>query len=250
MSSIGWAEECPQHFHAAWEATRNTIGSDYGKFYAPRQAGLLAAGLGIAAVLAHSEADPEIQRWYQQSVRDHTTNEIARFVKPLGNGRIMIPCYAGMAMLGRMTNYTQLGTLSEEWGIRSLRTLLVGVLPLLVLQNATGASRPTEGDSHWHPFAEDHGVSGHSFMGAVPFLSAAMMTENLSLKTLFYTGSTLCGLSRINDDKHYLSQVMLGWWLAYLSAKSVDKTEAQVDRMKIMPIAYGYGIGMTVEIRF
>ena len=246
----GWAEENSHRAQSTWGATRNVIGSDYCHFYTSRHIGLLTAGLGIGVILAHTDADQEIRHWYQQAVRDNTTDEISRFVKPFGNGRITIPCYIGVALVGKMTENFRLGSLVKEWGVRSLRTLLVGVPPLLLLQNATGASRPTEADSRWRPFKDDNGVSGHSFMGAVPFLSAAMMIENFSLKTLFYTGSTLCGLSRVNDDKHYFSQVILGWWLAYLAAKSVHMTENQREDVRIMPMIWDHGIGIQCEILF
>jgi hypothetical protein len=87
-------------------------------------------------------------------------------------------------------------------------------------------------------------------MGAVPFLSAAMMTEKRSLQVLLYTASTFCGLSRMHDDKHYFSQVALGWWLAYLAAKSIAYTVEEMERIDITPLAWQHGIGLNVNIRF
>ncbi len=93
-----------------------------------------------------------------------------------------------------------------------LRSILVGGPPLLVLQWATGGARPTETDesSEWRPFHDNNGVSGHSFMGAIPFLSAAKMADNIWIKGSFYAASTLPGISRVNDDAHYFSQAFLG----------------------------------------
>ncbi|GHT13075.1 hypothetical protein FACS1894170_08630 [Planctomycetales bacterium] len=81
------------------------------------------------------------------------------------------------------------------------------------------------GDSYWHPFQNSHGISGHAFIGAVPFMTAAQMTDRPVVKGLFYTMSTFCAWSRIKDDAHYLSQALLGWYLAYLSVRSVSETE-------------------------
>ena len=45
---------------------------------------------------------------------------------------------------------------------------------------ATGASRPADGQgSHWHMFNDNNGVSGHAFIGAIPFLAAAEMVERV-----------------------------------------------------------------------
>ena len=52
------------------------------------------------------------------------------------------------------------------------------------------------------------------------------MTDDPLCKAAFYAGSTLAGLSRINDDRHYTSQVFLGWWMAYLAATAVDQTQS------------------------
>ncbi len=141
-----------------------------------------------------------------------------------------------------------------EWGQRCLRATLVGVPPLLILQRGLGASRPDENDSHWRPFNDSNGVSGHNFMGAVPFIVAAKMTDKPYLKYPLYMASTLCGLSRINDDKHYFSQIVLGWWLAYLAADSVFKTEKEKEqKLTIAPMflpGKGGGGGIIVTYRF
>jgi hypothetical protein len=81
-------------------------------------------------------------------------------------------------------------------------------------------------------------------------LSAALMTENVYLKTFLYPGSTFCGISHINDDKHYFSQVALGWWLAYLSAKSIQKSDIQEKKIHVVPTVLNDGIGIGVCIVF
>lgn len=235
-----------------WECLSYTIASDYANFYNGNTLGRLAIGLGLGAVLAHTNGDTEIRNWYQDSVRHDATDDIAHIVEPLGNGRYTVPVCSAALLLGTLIGKTSIGSLSKAWGSRSLRTMLVGIPPLLLLQHATGASRPTEADSAWRPFEDDNGVSGHSFMGAVPLLSAAMMAENFFFKTLWYAGSTLCGMSRINDDKHYFSQAMLGWWLAYLAARSIDRTEDQATYVSVSPVfwQHGQGVGLGITITF
>ena len=49
-----------------------------------------------------------------------------------------------------------------------------------------------------------------------------MMTDCLPLRYGLYAISTLPGLSRLNDNMHYFSQVFIGWTLAYLAARIVD----------------------------
>jgi membrane-associated phospholipid phosphatase len=91
------------------------------------------------------------------------------------------------------------------------------------------------------------GVSGHSFIGAVPFLSAAKMADNLWLKAGFYAASALPALSRINDYDHYPSQVFLGWWLAYLGASAVDRSQLSSADRRILVLPQPGGVAAVVE---
>ena len=114
-----------------------------------------------------------------------------------------------------------------EWGNRSLRAVATGYPPVVALYGLLGASRPSTNDSRWQPFQHFHSVSGHTFIGAIPFLTAARMMEEPMHKVPFLLGSLLTGWSRIHDNRHYFSQVMLGWWIAYLSVSSVDQTQEE-----------------------
>ncbi len=205
------------------------IVSDYRNFYSLDNLWKFALGIGYAGFYANTSFDQEIQDLYRDYIRSNTTDDISKIFKPFGNGRVTAPIYLTAALVGELTKETKIGSTIGDWGKRCSRTLIVGAPLVLTLQIVTGASRPIENKgSHWHPFKDNNGVSGHSFMGAVPFLTAAKMTNNRFLKYPLYLGSTLTGLSRINDDQHYFSQVILGWWIAFLSVNSVALKPAVV----------------------
>jgi membrane-associated phospholipid phosphatase len=113
---------------------------------------------------------------------------------------------------------------------------VVGAPPLYALQWATGASRPDESSagSRWKPFQDANGVSGHAFVGAIPFLAAADMVESPLLKGTLYVCSTFVGFSRMTTDSHYPSQVFLGWYLAWASARAVAKPTPLVAPVTMM----------------
>lgn len=203
-----------------------TVVSDYKNFYSPNNLWKFGLGIGYAGIHANTSFDREIQNFYVDYIKSGITDDISKVVKPFGDGRITVPIYLTAALLGELTKDTKIGSTIGEWGQESSRALLVGAPPVLLFQIALGASRPEEDKgSHWRPLKDNNGVSGHSFMGAVPFLAAAKMTDKKCLKYFLYWSSTLTGLSRINDNKHYFSQAILGWWIAYLSVNSIKSEQ-------------------------
>ena len=229
-----------------------TLWTDQGNVYTRSDYRFAAMSLGLAASFAHTDVDEQFRKWWQDDVRSNAWDDFSHFTKPFGDGYISVAIMGAGAVLGNLASETRIGNLSGEWGRRSLRGIAVGAPALLFLQAATGAGRPGEwsSESDWVPFKDTNGASGHAFMGAVPFLVAAQMTENRFLSGLWYTGSAMCGVSRINDDAHYLSQVILGWSLAQLACQAVEMTEADRGEMEVVPlVGHGGTVGIGVQFR-
>jgi hypothetical protein len=227
---------------------------DHGLYYSADNALWLAGGLGLGAALANTDADQGIRDWYQGDLRSRASDDFARVAKCFGEGQYVFPTFAAAWAAGALCDETAPGTVLGEWGGRCLRSTLVGGPPVLVLQAATGASRPGESssESDWKPFQDSNGVSGHSFVGALPFVNAAKMTDDPWLKGGLYAASTLPAWSRINDDAHYTSQAVLGWWMAYVAASAVDGTQRsllgeEVEVVPLPPVEGTAGVGLMVR---
>ena len=177
--------------------------------------------------------------------------------REFGNGYYTIPVTVGATLLAqgwknhRVGFDTPLADCVEAWGYRSSRAFLVGAPAVIVLQNLTGASRPGESSagSDWKPFDDNNGVSGHSVVGAVPFLVAARMTNRPLVKGAFLLGSGLGAYGRLCDDGHYLSQVLMGWSLAWISVEATTMTDHTATRFRLVPIDIRGAHGFGVEIR-
>ena len=227
-----------------------TVKTDLGNFYLDRE-NLTRLGIGVAgaAVFANTGIDRYIRNKYQDSLRSHETDEATKIFNISGTALVLVtvPVYVGTYGAGLLLKNPTM----EEWARKSLRATVVGGPALVFLATATGGDRPTEGNSHWKPFNNFHGVSGHSYIGAVPFITAAKMSDNPYQKALLYGLSTFTGLSRINDDKHYFSQVALGWYLAYLSCAVVEKgNDRQEGRVHVQLAPVPKGIAVTVQKRY
>jgi hypothetical protein len=224
---------------------------DYTDFYSARNMIYLGGGLAVGALLANTPADMHIRNWYQEDVRSESTDHFAKSAKYFGEGAVACPVFAGAWLIGLIGEDDGMTGVIGEWGSRSLRSVIVGGPPLLAFQRILGNGRPTEGsDSKWVPFKNDNGASGHAFIGEIPFLSAAEMVDNRAVKSLLYAGSSLAGFSRINDDMHYTSQVLLGWWIAYLAETSVDRSETKRRRFEAVPVVIGGNPGVALTFAF
>ena len=234
-------------FREGWHDVR----SDYRNYYRWHTARDFLLCLGGAAVMANTTIDEKFQHWVQEDVKSSGSDDFASFWKQFGEGQIFIPAWAGLAVAGSMLEEWPVMGTAGDFGSRATRSYLVGAPPVIFMQYCLGGSRPGEGHgSAWKPFNDNNGVSGHAFIGAVPFITAAQMSENCYVKGCFYFLSTLPAWSRINDDSHYLSQAWMGWWMAYLSCRSVNETEQGKRKcMAIAPILAPDTVGMMFEYR-
>jgi membrane-associated phospholipid phosphatase len=225
---------------------------DYRDFYSLRGLAIVGAQVGGAAVLANTSLDQDFQDWHDDNVKSNGSDDFADAVRWMGDGRIVIPVFAGAALLECFARDDQpVFRTVGNWGGRCSRSVLVGGPTVLGLAYLLGASRPCEDrGSTWKLFDDSNSVSGHAFIGATPFLNAANMTESFPLKVAFYGLSTLPAWSRVNDQRHYLSQVLLGWGIAWLAANVVDRSERGERNWVVVPYAADGGVGLQSIVVF
>jgi hypothetical protein len=255
-----------QPVRAAEEPTSNTnpsigttIANDYGNFYSKDRLIRLGIAFGLGGIAANTNIDMSIRNWYQDNVRSEQTNSWASnisnpsgfYAKTFGEGKYMVP----IALLAAGVNYIDTDTAIGNWGANASRAYIVGLPAMWAMQWTTGAARPGESDtgSAWRPIniQDGHGVSGHSFVGAVPFLTiAAMNPDNAWVKYPAYLASAAAGWSRINDDAHFPSQVVLGWYMAWEAVDSVMVTNKKTKGFTIVPMAGIDGFGIVASTRW
>lgn len=234
-----------------WQTTRR----DHQELYTSNNLQLLTLGVCVGAVMANTGIDERLRETYRDTITLASTDDFFEKIQqfePFGDGHKSIPVMALAAAVPYILPESSWSDVTGQWGARSIRSVVVGAPPMLALQYLTGASRPDETStgSRWNPFHDNNGVSGHAAMGAVPFLSAAHMTENRPLRQLFYIASTLPVISRVNDDKHYASQALLGWWIAYLATTAVDRSYTLESNIQLLPTVSDMGQGVTLGLAY
>jgi len=241
------------YYQPAWRVAGD-IYSDFHKFYSHRGLGLLSIGIGAHAIIANTNLDEQ----FRESVQSHAVSDpdAFSFGRRLGAVSVVIPTVVALWSLGECLeqepskNRRCLGRKLNAWGAQTARALFVGATATGVLQVVIGASRPSEDrGSKWRPFADANGVSGHALVGAVPFLVAAKYTDSLAMKSGLIFASGLTAYSRVYEDKHYLSQALLGLWIAHLAVESTVLTNQAPQQYRWVPITRDGYTGVGVEFR-
>ncbi len=206
-------------------------------------------GLAGSALFSYTSIDNSIAKAYQRYVRGPRSDFISEKIKPLGDWKKTWPFYFACSVFDyvQWEKQPRFLRIIGSWGSRSSRALLLGWPCVALFQRVIGSDRPYTGDSRWHPFKYASGVSGHVFVGAIPFLAASEVTDNVWIKGIFIAGSTSMVVSRINDNKHYTSQAVLGWLAAWLSLRAISKTENNYKKSDLNVIFYGNRIELSYQ---
>ncbi len=145
---------------------------------------------------------------------------------------------AGFFLASNLAGWALTNENLAETGAAGLEALVLTAVPTLLVQGITGRERPDEGGSYkW--LGGGHGASGHA---AVAFstvtvldrrylpvrdeMSAGQKSLRYAGKFLLYGAAACTALERINDDKHYASDVALGGSFGFMCANFVMNRRA------------------------
>ncbi|MCB1183908.1 phosphatase PAP2 family protein [bacterium] len=179
----------------------------------------LGGALVAAGVLAYSGADEAIEGFHRRRVRSAGTDRAAHVLKFCGE-RFW---FVNWLLVGAVDAWWR-STAFSRWGRANFEAMVVGLPTLWTVQRGLGANRPSsdDGSPRWRPLHAANSASGHTFMSAVPWLNLAARTGSVPVGAVARAASVLTGWSRLNDRKHYPSQILLGWVIA---ANAVDAVQ-------------------------
>jgi len=187
------------------------------------------AAAAVGGVGALMLLDEPVQR-FSQKHRSKTTDDIAGFFRQEGEA----PYYAGISL-----GVLGLGVIAGKPGIRRAGTRLVAAVALsaaemLAMKHLVGRSRPNEdvGAFSFHPFTSLKDSAGVETRGSMPsghvtaaFAVATSLGDDIKspfVKVLLYTAASGTAFSRINDNRHWLSDAGMGAVLGVFTAKVVN----------------------------
>lgn len=180
----------------------------------------IGGAVGVAALL-----DPDVRDLFQTE-RSTATNALATIGDSFGHVATVGPALVATWLVG---------TIAGEPDVANAALWAAGAgaaagIATVGLKAVIGRSRPRTNLTYdFHPFSGDAAFpSGHTSFAFAVASSLAHATKDRWSDLALYAAATLTGLSRINDDKHWLSDVVGGAALGILVGRQL--TGGRVDR--------------------
>ena len=188
-----------------------------------------SAGAG-ALLVAGFAADPSL-RDFVQDHRSGTTNRLADLGDLFGNKFVVVPAL-GLGLLG--------GKLLHRDGVfrASLKAGEAAALASAVnglLKVGFGRGRPLDrpGDpDFFRPFtlSDNSFPSGHTALAFSMATALAAQTHHRWTHLALFSLAGLTGLARLNDDKHWASDVIAGAAIGILAGRWVSRRKSREER--------------------
>jgi membrane-associated phospholipid phosphatase len=173
----------------------------------------------LGSGLLFYSVDQEIQ----QGFRDETTNEAARFITSLGNGGTLAALAAALYVGGEVSNNDGL----RKTALLSFESLLTSGIIVKSIKILVGRARPQTGEPYniFDPFtlrsSYNSFPSGHS---AAAFSVAAVISsqsKDANVDFLVYSLATLIAISRVYQNKHWVSDIFIGSVIGHVVGKKI-----------------------------
>lgn len=171
-------------------------------------AGSFAAALGFDGLIRRAA----------QADRTQGRDDLARFGNAFGNLVYTGPLILAGWAVGEVSHNPAVARAAWRAGEA---TLVAGTLTA-VLKLAVGRARPNAGTGpgRFRPFGGDASFpSGHTTVAVALATSLAHSTPDRWTDVAFYGAAALTGFARVNDDKHWLSDVVAGAAIGYLTGR-------------------------------
>ena len=183
----------------------------------------------LGGVVALSALDEPVQRWAQRN-RSPTSNDISSVFRKEGEPIFYGGVSFGTLALGVVTKNRDI----QRAGGRMMAAVLFSGLASEGVKRLVGRSRPNErvGAFEFHPFTSLKDSAGSTTRSSFPsghttaaFAIATSLSDDIHeplVSVALYTFAVGTAYSRVNDNRHWLSDTALGAALGIATAKFVN----------------------------
>jgi membrane-associated phospholipid phosphatase len=206
------------------------------------------AGVATAWTVTYA-FDEDIYEFFQRN-RSGASNKTSKWVEPLGSGYYSVPILAGIYI------FSNRNSRHRNVALTGLKAYILAGGAAAVGKHLFHRHRPSENDPpdpyRWdgpYPFTFDH-VSFPSGHTTSAFAVASVLTMGYRDKPWVgitsYTVASLVGLSRINDTRHWASDVIAGAALGSFIGITLSKINFNKN-LTVEPGYSSYGAGLRMS---
>jgi membrane-associated phospholipid phosphatase len=195
---------------------------------------------GITALAGAAFSNDQSLRNRIADPHDRLGRTLSDLGNGLGDGAVVYPSLFAVAVGGRLLRKPGM----QKAGTRALQSTLLAGAAALALKSVIGRQRPDgSGDNAYvfEPF-RIHDISlpsGHTAVAFALATSLARETGDRWTDAAFFAAATLTAYSRMHDDKHWASDVILGAGIGILSARFVHRFQP---RVAVSPGGFGISL--------
>ena len=195
----------------------------------------LPAAIGFGATVIVASKDDEIASYF---LRRERFAPAARIGGALGNTLVLAAGEGGLFLLGQVRDDPKFREISYSIG----QALVMDAIILYPLKLATSRERPNREDQRSFP-------SGHATSA---FAVAAVLDHYYGPKVAIpvYALGAFVSFGRMEQNKHYLTDVMAGATLGWLVGKTVTRQADEKPRWipTVSPQAKGIALGVNINL--
>lgn len=228
------------------EVPLNVFGGIYSRTVAGDQSTLLAWGSVGGAFLL----DEPVRDTWQEDFTSQEGDDVSSFFDRSGDSALLLAGLGvslGTAFLVKDEDLAQTSALA-------LQSFIVAQGGAILTKYTAGRLRPHEsgGDSgEWREGSASFFSAHTSGTWSVATVIAHRYSDSRFVPLLAYGWATGVAVSRINDDEHFLSDVVLGSLWGYLVGRSVMGLNPDCnDTLGIAPMSQGDALGLTFNMTF
>ena len=191
------------------------------RYARPTNIKLWQVGIGLAAAgLTLETLDAPVRRWAQRQ-RSSTTNDVANVFRQGGEPQVYLGVGGLVAITGLVTHNDNV----TRSGGRLLASVVLAQALTQASKRVLGRERPfVSGDEkQFHLFSGGDASmpSGHATAAFALATAASNELHSTPASIAFYTVAAGTAWSRLNDDQHWLSDVLVGGAIGVVSAQFI-----------------------------
>lgn len=185
--------------------------------------------VGVVAIAGVAFGNDQSLRNRLHDPHDQLGRTLSDLGNGLGDGAVVYPGLFAVAMGGRLLKKPGM----QGVGMRALESTLLAGAAALASKSIIGRQRPDVSGSNAYEFQpfRIHDIafpSGHAAVAFALATSLARETKDKWTDAAFFAAASLTAYSRMHDDKHWASDVIVGAGIGILSARFVHRFGAKV----------------------